>query len=244
MRHLFTFLFLALGLQIAEAQEPYRSFLEEGKQWIIKREIPELVSTIVYKTDYPNACIYVGENPYFLREEGGKVFLSEENSDEETVLYDFNLQLGDKWREYFDEDKLIVVNLDTIEVNGIYRKRIGFIEERRIDYYKSEGLVLDTGNPRKWADCWVEGIGSWYSPMDYPGWCIIGAKVTLQQCYVNDEVVFTYDDFFKEGITSNISQLRNRDFSSDRISDLQGRRVVNPQRGGLYIRDGRKYVAK
>ena len=74
MRHLFTFLFLALGLQMAEAQEPYRSFLEEGKQWIIKREIPELVSTIVYKTDYPNACIYVGENPYFLREEGGKVF--------------------------------------------------------------------------------------------------------------------------------------------------------------------------
>ena len=26
MRHLFTFLFLTLGLQIAEAQEPYRSF--------------------------------------------------------------------------------------------------------------------------------------------------------------------------------------------------------------------------
>jgi hypothetical protein len=25
-----------------------------------------------------------------------------------------------------------------------------------------------------------------------------------KQCYVNDEVVFTYDDFFKERITSNI----------------------------------------
>ena len=27
-----------------------------------------------------------------------------------------------------------------------------------------------------------------------------------KQCYVNDEVVFTYDDFFKERITSNIKE--------------------------------------
>ena len=38
-------------------------------------------------------------------------------------------------------------------------------------------------------------------------------------------------------------QIKN-DTDGDTVYDLSGRRVVNPARGGIYIRNGKKYVVK
>ena len=75
-------------------------------------------------------------------------------------------------------------------------------------------------------------------------WYVIGPRHTMQQCYFNDECIFTYDDFFTKpvsGITNPISLPSGKDAI---IYDLQGRRGTTPQKNGLYIKNGKKYLMK
>ncbi len=45
-------------------------------------------------------------------------------------------------------------------------------------------------------------------------------------------------------VLTGISTLSAEEGSSDHIYDLQGRRIAQPQRGLLYIKNGKKYIAK
>ena len=159
----------------------------------------------------------------------------------EKVLYDFGLSVGDVAYDDLEEEiRLHVVFVDTIEVNGVSRKRIGFFTGNQLEYY---GDKLDHTNPNQWANCWVEGIGGIYGPTDTYGWYIIGSRTMMQHCYVNGECVFTYDDFFAKSV-SGISNPISLPSCKDTIYDLQGRRVTTPQKKGLYIKNGNKFVAR
>jgi hypothetical protein len=55
--------------------------------------------------------------------------------------------------------------------------------------------------------------------------------------------MFTYDDFFAKPVSS-ISNPVSSISVSNAVYDLQGRRVQKPQRGGLYIQGGKKFIQK
>ncbi len=84
-------------------------------------------------------------------------------------------------------------------------------------------------DPKQWANCWVEGIGGMYGLTDTYGWYIIGSTT------------FTYDDFFTKPV-SGISNPIGLPSGKDDIYNLQGCRVTSPQKNGLYIKNGKKYI--
>lgn len=94
---------------------------------------------------------------------------------------------------------------------------------------------------KQWANCWVEGIGGMYGLTDTYGWYIIGSTTRMQRCYVNDKCIFTYDDFFTKPV-SGISNPIGLPSGKDDIYNLQGCRVTSPQKNGLYIKNGKKYI--
>lgn len=64
----------------------------------------------------------------------------------------------------------------------------------------------------------------------------------MDSCYENSKYVFTNDNYHKNGITEGfvgIVFVRNVERE---VYDLQGRRVLTPQLGGLYIQGGKKFI--
>ena len=220
----------------------YLPLLEDGKKWEIKWAgsgleryyIDEIVGDTII-----NDVSYRILNESFLREDGSKVYIWDEYDERETTLYDFDLKEGDMFEDY------VVLCVDTIEIHGISRKRIGLSDNYYIDLAKYYlGDEYDEKDPKYWLVCWVEGIGSQYSPSHYFDWQIAGPSCTIVRCLIGDECVFTYDDFFAKsvsGISNPISLPSGKDAI---IYDLQGRRVTTPQKNGLYIKNGKKFVAR
>ena len=220
----------------------YLPILEDDKQWVINRSVADLdnnITLVVSGDSVLNGVHYTVIGNELLREEGAKVYVYDNFFQAEKVLYDFSLSVGDiAYNDLEEEIRLYVVCVDTIEVNGVSRKRIVFFTGSQLEYY---GDKLDPTNPNQWANCWVEGIGGIYGLTDTYGWYIIGSRTIMQQCFVNNECVFTYDDFFTKPV-SNISAITNIIDKSHEIYDLQGRKVTTPQRNRLYIKNGKKFV--
>lgn len=212
---------------------------EEGKRWVVKWQAADIVKhqtwVISGDTIINNHSYYIVDGS-IVREEGNRVYAW--INDEERTIYDFNLKVGDT----FQGNELVVVKVDSIKVHDITRKRIGLMSSWYFEVYKGEyGEELDEENPKNWDVCWIEGIGSSNTPTYYSDWYVIGPRHTMQQCYFNDECIFTYDDFFAKPVSS-ISNPVSSISVSNAVYDLQGRRVQTPQRGGLYIKDGRKLI--
>ena len=220
----------------------YLPLLEDGKKWEIKWAgsgleryyIDEIVGDTII-----NDVSYRILNESFLREDGSKVYIWDEYDERETVLYDFDLKEGDMFEDY------VVLCVDTIEIHGISRKRIGLSDNYYIDLAKYYlGDEYDEKDPKYWLVCWVEGIGNQYSPSHYFDWQIAGPSCTMVRCVIGDECVFTYDDFFAKpvsGISNPISLPSGKDAI---IYDLQGRKGTMPQKNGLYIKNRKKFIAR
>jgi hypothetical protein len=213
--------------------------LEDGKRWEIKWAGAGLE---YYYTNEITGDTIINDVSYrildesFLREDDSKVYIWEKYDEREIVLYDFDLKEGDLFEDY------VVLCVDTIVVHGISRKRIGLSDNYYIDLYqKYLGDKYDEKDPMCWLVCWVEGIGSQYSPSHYFDWQIAGPSCRTMKCVINDICMFTYDDFFAKPVSS-ISNPVSSISVSNAVYDLQGRRVQTPQRGGLYIKDGRKLI--
>ena len=224
--------------------QQYLPILEEGKQWVVNRSVADLDKNILLAVSGDsvlNGVQYTVVGNELLREEGEKVYVYDNFSQGEKVLYDFGLSVGDVAYDDLEEEiRLHVVCVDTIEVNGVSRKRIGFFTGNQLEYY---GDKLDHTNPNQWANCWVEGIGGIYGPTDTYGWYIIGSRTTMKQCLVNNECVFAYDDFFTKPV-SKITYIGNVTDKRHETYDLQGRKVATPQKNGLYIKNGKKFIMK
>ncbi|MBR6938697.1 MAG: hypothetical protein IKH63_14145, partial [Prevotella sp.] len=122
-------LLLFLGNSTLYAQQ-YLPVLEEGKQWVVNRSVTDINNNITFEASGDsvlNGVHYTVIGNELLREEGAKVYVYDNFYQGEKVLYDFSLSVGDvAYSDLEEEIRLHVVCVDTIEVNGISRKRIGF----------------------------------------------------------------------------------------------------------------------
>ena len=158
---------------------------------------------------------------------GDSLFIPYHKTQEgELVLYDFNMQIGDKYSH-------IEGNQD-ISVVGIKQIVFGDGKNRKL-FTLSNGAKI------------IEGIGCINSCgllFDYLNPC--------KPTYNNDKQHFAYlshfykDDFYieQEDIITNIHTLKFAcEKSSTCFFDLQGRKVKSPTKG-LYIKDGKKAFVK
>lgn len=107
--------------------------------------------TLIHGMDFTR--LYAGSSDTeigALNENGtGQVFYHEFSTDSTYLLYDFNVQIGDTLHNVFTEQEIIdtiyIVDVDSIEYGGKWRKRIGITVE--------DGISFPDGY-------WVQGIGA------------------------------------------------------------------------------------
>ena len=66
----------------------------------------------------------------------------------------------------------------------------------------------------------------------------------FRECIDNGETIFTMSDF---GNTLSVDMLPSDEYRSRcdaPVYDMMGRRVTSMVRGGIYVRDGKKFVGK
>jgi len=67
---------------------------------------------------------------------------------------------------------------------------------------------------------------------------------SFRECIDNGETIFTMSDF---GNTLSVDMLPSDEYRSRcdaPVYDMMGRRVTSMVRGGIYVRDGKKFVGK
>lgn len=154
---------------------------------------------------------------YNVFEEDSKIF--ETNTTEEPWLrLDYDLHVGDKVSPL-----LKVESVDSIEIDGIRRKRITLAcsESCRDDNY--QGYI-------------VEGLGM--STSKYYGEYFTSFYAELISVYDNGKCIFKSDDFSKPSTSVNRLPIRAKEAST--LYDLSGRRVLIPQKGSIYIKGNKK----
>lgn len=163
-------------------------------------------------------------------EEGGRVYRYDESgigsSSGFKLLMDFNLQVGDSVTITYEKQewKSVVYEINEIPVGHVaWGKRL-WIED---DF--------------SGVHCWVEHVGLFDDRGEYLyNFEKTGATRQLRKCYKDGELIFSYN----EDIVSNdgINDVTTDSEESAPIYDLMGLRVEHPQRGGLYIRGGKKFI--
>jgi len=252
----------------------YRPFAESGKVWEAQvGGIKENLygnqidgDTLINGESWMKVYNYVGfpdfGRSYYasIRDVGNKVYAIAKGSIKPRLLYDFSLKKGDvvkcgvegnAFGCLLDKDErpdtllgfpfvayLRVENVDTIEARGLQHRRytLTMLDAYR-EYLMSEDGIL-IGNI-----VWIEGVGSGAGP--FSPWMALPPRDSyLQSCELNKVCLFGYPDFYEDYATGGVSITRSK--SNDPIVsyDLQGRRLTQQPRKGVYIRDGRKEVVK
>ena len=96
---------------------------------------------------------------------------------------------------------------------------------------------------------WIEGVGTLKEPLDnYTGY-LLGGNIRLSNCVVNGDTIYSYTDNFKyeealsKKYATGISTVKaGAKARAESWYDLQGRQVTRPEKGRIYIHDGRKVV--
>jgi len=96
------------------------------------------------------------------------------------------------------------------------------------------------------VDIWVEGIGgATTSPSLFNAWASSSSGM-MQSCVQDGVVLFTWDDFFTDGVNNSIVDTRTKRSreASDAYYDLQGRCLSSPPAKGIYIDKNRKLMRR
>ena len=162
-----------------------------------------------------------------------------EDETEAQLIFDFGLQIGERPTFQFGE-LLSLASTDQIEVNGrrFYRQHFTFTEEYEWTWEDASICVAGVGGSY--------GVGGIFNGGVYPVSTCICDYSYFVSCEEDGEVIFTMDDFDKEPITDGIHgvEVNIPLLKHGKTYDLQGREVTTPQLGRIYIRDGRKFMAK
>ena len=218
-------------------------FVVDGKTWECSSEDPGYQpETCVYAFDGEtviNGITYKrmtrdGEYYAALRQEGQKVYAVTEWSEDERLLYDFGLQVGDTYSFFDTNAPMYLVQTDYIEVNGQQLRRLKFAEDA-----SSEGSDANSGM----VECWVEGIGGICGPV-LGGWPLIGSYNKMEKCKYQGEEIFEYSNFLNAPVMDIQSVTATNRSNVDAIYDLQGRQLDAVPEHGIYIRNGKKYINK
>lgn len=239
--------------------DPFHPMLQEGKKWKTENvwewlptieydhyiEGDTLIGGKLWKKVYSN--MHGGDYEYFaaITEEGRKVYAIASGKDRIRLLYDFSLQVGAKVgctsESYGSFDCLVesdeemrfqsmeLKSIDTIKVRGLELRR--FIFE---SYYVDKSATRSTSFSYP-SLVWVEGIGS--EGGLFSSWRKASPESRVS-CYVDEEVVFTADDFHianePDGIWDKTDTKANADRSF--IYTLQGIKTDTPSKGIHIIR--------
>lgn len=103
----------------------------------------------------------------YLREDTTKGLIYQLNikDSSEFELYNWNLQLGDTFRDRrFDSAFIVVSSFDSVKIEGTWRKRLGF-------YGIGKNPKGEGGGMQSCHDQWIEGVGSTLGPLRDFGDC-------------------------------------------------------------------------
>ena len=174
--------------------------------------------------------LYVNNNRScgYYYEEDGKVYAWRNGEWEQG--FDFSLEEGETCPLL---SRLKICSVDTICVGGEYYRRLWYgLSDDEYRYY------------------WIEGVGSTHDgpyfskgPITIPGdlrsW-------GLMSVYDGETCIFERKDFFQPGISTSVEPVPSASSDTKPVVryNLQGRRLTQQPRKGVYIQDGRKIVVK
>lgn len=193
MKRKITILTLAL-MAIVTVQS--QNFLSADKQWNVKfnhgggpsgytTEIftidgDSLIGNINYLKLYKSSdSLESNTLACLVREVENKVYYWAFYMDEEALMYDFNLQLGEQTNivNSFGTANVEVINVDTVEYEGIERKRLEI---------RALGAEFPT-------DYWIEGIGSTCGPIYSVFWAnVVCSEWKLLCCHKSSNLLYMY----------------------------------------------------
>lgn len=211
------------------------TFWFEGDTIIEQEKYKSLYLQVIFT--YPEYRVTRGFHSAW-QEQGKKVYVWNGYLNRKELYYDFSLKKDDAMPNIYDEPEDAigtVTDEDTIEVNGIKRRRL-------VVNYEYE----ERGRQQVAKAYWVEGIGSSHalsSPVAFaPG------GYDYFEYFENGTCLFTRENFYlprngagtASGISSCYSENMGKTHSED-CFDLQGRRLKGEPKRGVYIKDGKKY---
>ncbi|GHT78883.1 hypothetical protein AGMMS50262_21990 [Bacteroidia bacterium] len=171
-------------------ENPYKisSWLKTGNDSVVNEKTYKV---ILSSTDREQ--LNWEDKGLLMREENGKVFWynKEEIREDETLLYDFNLQEGDSIFRYLQPkwDAQIVSTVDSIRYIQIDKT------PRKIFYLTNQ---LDVDGRWPIPEIWIEGIGSsWGLKRECICYFVTGCQLTwnLLCFYENEEEIYHSPDF-------------------------------------------------
>ena len=121
-----------------------------------------------------------------VREEDKRVYYRmywQQSYQNEVLLYDFNLTVGDTVSVGWSDYRLIVLEESQVQVNDTMRRQLGL------------AMYFDDGTTGEVEEYWIEGVGSTYGFLNsgYEGW--VGAFVHLLCYYENGNLVWDNEEF-------------------------------------------------
>ena len=249
MKNVKLLLVMSIILTCHGVQAQDASFLKEGKRWnyvstnhLFGSHIEFIVQgdTLIGGETYKKLYVATNEGTptYYcaMREKDGRVYRVDKGLDNERLLFNFSAEVGDVvYREKNDdiERKLTVAAIDEIAVHGTPRKRISLTGTEVFNNGADKNDYFHT--------YLVEGIGSDIL-FDFPeGAFSDGMWYYLIDCSEDNEVVFRYDDFCRDGVYcytySTIGELRNYYDLNLTMLAMSGSVVVKVQGDRVVIAD-------
>ena len=253
-----TIICLAALTGTMKAEEDYLPFVVEGKVWNTHSYPARATTTssywsgkyfiagdtvindIVCKKIYSyNVQSHLEKNTYegALYETGKEVYFIRQSTNQGQLLYKFDLKLG----ETMAGSSLQLLGREAYKVGGKYRKYhvMYYVEGKDPTDYHNYGL-------------WVEGVGTTrhYPLFNNPTQSLVGGPRTfIDNCVVNGDTIYdssdnpTYELNLKEDYATGISTVKaGAKARAESWYDLQGRQGTRPEKGRIYIHDGRKVV--
>lgn len=241
--------------------DDYTPILKEGKVWVWNAadhsqqrfDVPVYFTVTGQETVDGRNCFRVRQtseleplngHEYLLCEENRKVeirFVFEDGHAEFFPLYDFNMKPGDhcQVQEVTELEAREPDPSNVMEVTA----------EKEVTAYGRlwRRIKLEDKGWNDRSAVWVEGIGAPYDSQMMTRFYLTEADdgiylMGFRECIDEGKTVFTMSDFGDtvsiEALPSEVETVRD----DAPIYDMMGRRVTSTSRGGIYIRDGKKFV--
>ncbi len=161
----------------------------------------------------------------------GRVYLHDGITKKIPLIMDFTLEPGEVFRAYdvINVDNYVDYQVISVSDTILYASSC---KSRRCIYLQNVKQPQDT-------DIWIEGIGSLkYGLLGYRK-VNDDASSQLMSCSDNNQILFKRTES-----TVPVSSVRSDSLIKGKGYDLQGRQLTEQSMKGVYIRDGRKIVAK
>lgn len=186
-----------------------------------------------------------------IRDVGKKVYAIAKGSNRPRLLYDFGLKVGNTVKCgiegnafgcLLDKDEQPDTLLGFEFVAYLRVERIDTIEARGLRHRRFTLTLLDSFRERMVDNIvWVEGVGSGAGPFS-PWMPLPPLDSFLQSCNIGRNCIFGYPDFYDADLTDAVGNAHENKNEINRIYGLQGYGLQTPQRDGLYIRGGKKFI--